>query len=117
MNLEILDTCKDRVSANYVETAGFGAMPVGFDPTIIVTIITTLLSLCKKSAKDLKSIATEPTWAQRVVVKSQVRRELRNQHGPFSYQEFKGDAITDAILKTAAEAEPEEIQQVVDCCG
>lgn len=116
MNLDILQVAKERVTANYVAKAGFSGIPVGFDPTIIITIITTLLSLCKKPAADLKEAGSTPTWAQRVVVKSQVRRELRAQHGPFSYQEFKGDAITDAIFATAAESSEEEIGQMMECC-
>lgn len=116
MNTEILDVCKERATTAYLRKAGFSSSPVGFDPTIIITIITTLLSLCKKPAADIKASATAASWKDEAIVKSQVRAELRRRHGLFAYGKFNGDAIASAIMTTAAESSEAEIQAMCECC-
>lgn len=116
MNEAIMQKCHDECLRAYLKRAGFGSTPVGFDPTIIITIITTLLALCKKGPAELKASADNPSWQSRAVVNSVTRRVLREKHGLFAWGRFNGEAMAAAVLDVGAGADEAEIAAMCECC-
>ena len=116
MNDDIMNECRDLCAQAYLKRVGAQSLPAGFDPTIIVTIITMLLELCKKPASELKAICPYPSWAHRVQVESVTRMALRRRHGLFAYGKYRGDAIVDAIFEVGSTAPVEKIDAFCECC-
>lgn len=117
MNTDIVKEAEDRVLAIYCKKAGLQSAPVGFDPTIILTILTTILSMCPLAPKELKKTAKAKGLQARLMVGAQVRRELRQRYGLFAFGKYNGDAICETCFEAASESSEDEIAAFSEACG
>lgn len=117
VNEAIMQECNDECLKAYMKRAKLTKAPVGFDPTIIITIILALLDGCKRPASELKAAAKSPTWQAQTMASFHTRRVLRERYGWGGYAKYNGDAIVDAIFDAGKSATEEKIAQMCDCCG
>lgn len=87
-----------------------------FDPTIILLImeliaefLPVIMELCNKEPEDVVSMAAEPTFLQRRILRMRVRRNM----GRKAFRDG-GDEIVNSLLVTTSNAKPEEISEIYD---
>lgn len=107
----------DECLETYLSKSGVTATPVGFDPTIFITIITMILQACNKTPQDIHAEAQAGSMLARLTVHGQTRKALRERYGLFGYARFGGAAIEHAILTTTAGRSPELIGSVQEYCA
>lgn len=87
---------------------------VGIDPTLIVTVIETILGLigqCKNRQATVTAMRA-PSVRERVLVRRELQRELRERGQSVSRQQL--DQLTDQVLQASRQASVEQHAQVID---
>jgi hypothetical protein len=93
-----------------------GEQNVVLSPALILLIADILSGLipiirdrCRKSSEEVSHMASDPRPLERIALRRRIRREM----GIREYRK-NGYAVTDAILKTGAEATVEEVAALLE---
>ena len=116
MTEQLFNEANDAATAAYVGRAG--SIPQGFDPTVIIQIITMILEMCKKpSAADVKAACANPSPWHKFQVEHETRRALREKYGWGSYIRCNGDAIIAAVFDVGRSMPDAEVASFcASCC-
>ena len=76
---------------------------------IVSGLIPIIRDRCRKNAEEVSHMAAESSWLEKRALSRRVRREM----GIRAYREH-GHTVTDAILRTGAEATTEEVAMLLE---
>ncbi len=105
--------------AHYHAKTGKTFAQAGFDPTIIITIITMLLQMCPKPPAALKAAAASRDIGTVISAQACTRMALREAYPGviFVYAKYNGNAVADSVLASVANADENKIQAVQSAVG
>lgn len=116
MTEQLFNEVNDAATAAYLSRAG--SIPQGFDPTIIIQIITMILEMCPKpSAADVKAACANPSRWNTFQVEHETRRALREKYGWGSYNRVNGDAIIAAVFDVGRSLPDAEVESFCAACS
>lgn len=104
-----------NASPDEVETDLQSSLQVaGIDPTLIVTVVETILGLLStcKNRQATSTAMRAPTTRERVLVRRELQRELRERGQMVSRPQL--DQLTEQVLTASRQASSEQRDRLID---